>query len=65
VAGSDLRDATLDKVEMTGVDLRGANLENIKYDQVFTLYSLSKAKLKRTKMSDDLMAELKTLSGGK
>ena len=65
MAGSDLRDATLDKVEMTGVDLRGANLENIKYDQVFTLYSLSKAKLKRTKMSDDLMAELKTLSGGK
>jgi uncharacterized protein YjbI with pentapeptide repeats len=49
---------------MTGVDLTGANLENIKYDQ-FTLYSLSKAKLNGTKMSDDLKAELKALSGGK
>jgi len=30
MAGSDLRDAALDQVEMTGVDLRGVNLENIR-----------------------------------
>jgi uncharacterized protein YjbI with pentapeptide repeats len=64
MVGSDLRDATLDQVEMTGVDLSDANLENIKYDQ-FTLYSLSKAKLNGAKMSDDLKKDLKALSGGK
>jgi uncharacterized protein YjbI with pentapeptide repeats len=49
---------------MTGIDLSGANLENIKYDQ-FTLYSLSKAKLNGTKMSDNLKTDLKAISGGK
>jgi uncharacterized protein YjbI with pentapeptide repeats len=58
----DLKDATLDRVEMTGVDLRGANLEHIKYDQ-FTLYSLSKVKLDGAKMSENLKADLKSLSG--
>jgi uncharacterized protein YjbI with pentapeptide repeats len=61
MTGSDLRDATFNQVEMTGVDLSGADLENIRYDY-FTLYSLSKAKLNGTKMSENLKADLKALS---
>ena len=46
---------------MTGVDLRGANLERVGYDQ-FTLNSLAKAKLDGAKMSDNLKADLLALS---
>jgi uncharacterized protein YjbI with pentapeptide repeats len=59
----DLRDSNLERVEMTGADLTGANLEHIKYDQ-FTLSSLSQAKLDGTRMSDNLKADLSSIKGG-
>jgi uncharacterized protein YjbI with pentapeptide repeats len=55
--GADLRDATLNRVEMTGADLTSANLERIKYDP-FTLNSLTNAKMDGAKISDDLKADL-------
>lgn len=60
LAGAALRGARLTMTMMVDVDLEGANLERISYDQ-FTLESISRAKLDGARMSDDLRSAMKAL----
>nr|WP_287261972.1 pentapeptide repeat-containing protein [Methanothrix sp.] len=57
LAGAVLNDVTMHMVEMTNVDLSGASLRNIEYDE-FTLRSLEKANLDGASMDDRLKSDL-------
>jgi uncharacterized protein YjbI with pentapeptide repeats len=63
LSSSDLSGAKFCQVELTGADLRHANLNDISYDQ-FTLYSLAKANLDGATMSDKLKSDLQALADG-
>jgi uncharacterized protein YjbI with pentapeptide repeats len=63
LAGANLKNANLTMIMMLGVDLSGANLQNIKFDE-FTLQNLLNSRLNGTVMSDDLRNRLDSLRPG-
>jgi uncharacterized protein YjbI with pentapeptide repeats len=63
LAGANFKNANLTMIMMLGVDLSGANLQNIKYDE-FTLQNLLNSRLNGTVMSDDLRNKLDSLRPG-
>jgi uncharacterized protein YjbI with pentapeptide repeats len=63
LSGADLSGATLNSVTIEDVDLHGANLARIKYDnttlqQITSAISRGEINLEGATMSDDLLAKL-------
>jgi uncharacterized protein YjbI with pentapeptide repeats len=63
LSGSDLRRADLTLMILEDVDLRGANLEEIKYGRS-TLQFLAASRLEGAKMSKDLQKDLEDFRTG-